>query len=165
MSNGPSESTFARLAGMLPNMLRGLGRNLFRSQAEKLAANFKNPKNREIAVRNLAKKLKATNAQVNDAVAHCQRAPCVICGKFFGSCRPKPGAAQNKFCPRCTASLNAGYTAAVTLDGKRFAFFKSDRLKDMAGKVVSVKPETMDEIEKNAQRADKNGEPGGESKS
>jgi len=53
---------------------------------------------------------------------------------------------ENGHCPKCDGLLKEGYVAFVS--GDKFAFGKSDRLKDKAGEVMAISLETMAKLEK-----------------
>lgn len=71
---------------------------------------------------------------------------CVVCSVVFGSAPPEEPL-KPYVCGMCQQRLNEGQTAIVC--GNRYGFFqKSDKLADMAGKIVRVLPATMDAFQK-----------------
>lgn len=81
-----------------------------------------------------------------------QPMPCAICFTAFDGYN---GFAQKKkpYCESCQKNLDEGYTACVTLDGKRFSFTRfpeatPEQRAAVAGKVKTVSHEQMDRIEK-----------------
>ena len=72
---------------------------------------------------------------------------CSICARLFDYVETTEEISMGAgHCELCAAKLKEGYTALVCAD--RFAFVKSDRLKDLAGTVEQVSPEVMAEVEK-----------------
>jgi hypothetical protein len=72
---------------------------------------------------------------------------CNICGCGFDFARTSADIEMkhDTSCKECLASLDDGYTAFVA--DNRFCFGKSQRLADLAGKIVHVSPETMNSLE------------------
>jgi hypothetical protein len=67
---------------------------------------------------------------------------CGICGHAFMG--PWGAKEEIKTCDHCQKLLDDGYTAIVC--GLQYAFIKSPRLPDMAGKVMNVKPHVMAKV-------------------
>lgn len=88
------------------------------------------------------------------------RKVCTICAKLFDFGDPEsiiitpeikaPTTLESAVCEDCQKSLDEGYVGLV--EGTRYAFVKSERLADMAGKIVQVKKKTMDELQKQHQQ-------------
>jgi hypothetical protein len=71
---------------------------------------------------------------------------CEVCSLLFAFKTGFDGQIQSAVCADCQKQLDAGLIALVSDD--RYAFGSSSTLPDMAGKIVQIKKETMDEIEK-----------------
>ena len=71
---------------------------------------------------------------------------CTICGAVFGSAPPE-APLKAYVCGMCNGKLLEGQVAIVC--GNRYAFIvNSKSLEDMKEKVIKVKPETMDAMER-----------------
>jgi|ERR1043166_194533 hypothetical protein len=80
-------------------------------------------------------------------VARKARRICSICARLFDYAETTEEITMGTgHCELCAAKLKEGYAALVCAD--RFAFVKSERLKDLAGTVEQVSPEVMAEVEK-----------------
>lgn len=72
---------------------------------------------------------------------------CTICALLFDyASAPSDTSLVSEVCEKCQASLDDGYVACVA--DTRYAFIKSEKLADLAGKILRVNKPTMDELEK-----------------
>jgi hypothetical protein len=115
---GPSDHTLKHLAGMLPTFTKGV--------IERKATG----KGRKVGTPN--------------TVVQPTRM-CPICLKAFDFFQvPEDSTLKAEHCVRCAALLKEGYIAFTS--GKRFAFAKSSRMMDLAGKVVKLSPEVFEKL-------------------
>ena len=72
---------------------------------------------------------------------------CNVCGKGFDlvTSATEIQLKHDAPCPECDEKLQDGYTAFIC--DNRFAFGKSEKIADMAGKVIKVEPHVMDHME------------------
>lgn len=115
---GPSRETLKHLHSMLPSAAAGI--------AQKKIA-----KNRPV----VTNKNDLSPSKV-----------CEVCSALFGFIHKYDGDLQSSVCHKCQKQLDQSLTAFVSVD--RYAFGKSELLKDMAGKIVHVQEESMNEIQK-----------------
>lgn len=115
---GPNPETLKALAGMMPSFAQGV----------------------------VEGKLKGKGVKVGPPPQYPTKI-CVICATTFDFITGGGERVLLKgHCPRCQKFLDEGNTAFV--HGDEFMFAKSESLKDMAGKVVRVKPETFAALKK-----------------
>lgn len=69
---------------------------------------------------------------------------CEVCVKLFERKFKHEGGVESAVCADCQALLDQGYIAFTTAD--RYAFGKSEALKDMAGKIVFIQESTMNKM-------------------
>jgi hypothetical protein len=116
---GPSDETLKRLAGMLPSFTKGV--------IERKASG----KGRKVGTPNVV--VRPTKV-------------CTICLTTFDFKEtPEDSRLTGENCVRCASLLREGYIAFTS--GKRFAFAKSERMKDLAGTVVKLSAEVFDKLE------------------
>ena len=71
---------------------------------------------------------------------------CEICGKGFEWTTIQGPLPEVSRCKRCDGKLKEGYIALIS--DNRFAFIKSESLKDKAGEIMEISPEVMEQVQK-----------------
>lgn len=89
------------------------------------------------------KRVRAGQTPVADMVP---KKVCEVCGKGFDWGPIKGPLPELAVCEKCEKQLGEGYTALKA--DNRYAFIKSKSLEDMAGKIMEVSPEVMDQVQK-----------------
>jgi len=106
---------------------------------------FKNLKNQLPSMKEALEKKRVFRGQVPVSEMVPKKC-CRVCGRGFEWTTIQGPLPEVALCKRCDEKLKEGYIALIS--DNRFAFIKSESLKDKAGEVMEISPEVMEQVQK-----------------